>query len=340
MNRVLVTGGAGFMGSAFVRHLLGKYPDYRVVVLDKLTYAGNLDNLKPVESDPRYVFVRGDICDAALVERVIAEHGIEAIVNFAAETHVDRSLLDPTAFIQTDVFGTYVLLEAARKAGLGRFVQISTDEVYGHIERGSAKESDPLRPRSPYAASKAGGDLMALAYFASYGVPVCLTRASNNFGPYQYPEKFMPLFATNAIDGQPLPLYGDGRQVRDWLYVGDHCEGVDLVLHQGVPGQVYNLGGGNERYNIDIAQAIVDLLGKPGDLIRHVTDRPGHDRRYSIDAAKAQALGWRPRRRFEEALEATVRWYVDNEWWWRQIKSGEYWEYYQRQYGDRLKLQG
>ncbi len=339
MKNLLITGGAGFIGSNFVRYMLHKYPDYRLIVFDKLTYAGNLDNLRDVARQfaDRYAFVQGDICDAGAVEAAMQKYEIDAIVNFAAETHVDRSLLEPDAFIKTDVYGTYVLLEAAKGFGVERYHQVSTDEVYGDIPPGhSSVETDPLQARSPYSASKAGGDLMCLAYHNSYGLPVTLTRGSNNIGPYQYPEKVVPLFVTNAIDDLPLPLYGDGRQMRDYQYVLDHCEGIDLVLHRGQAGEVYNLGTGVETENIVMARAILDLLGKPYSLIRHVTDRPGHDRRYSLDVTKIRALGWQSRHSFEEAIEKTVRWYVDNEWWWRKIKSGEYKEYYKKWYGQRL----
>lgn len=339
VRNLLVTGGAGFIGSNFVRYVLGKVPHYTVTVLDKLTYAGNLDNLEDVaeQFSGRYAFVQADICDASAVYATIQAYNIHAIVNFAAETHVDRSLVEPDAFIKTDVYGTYVLLEAARKHGLERYHQVSTDEVYGDIPAGhSSQETDPLCPRSPYSASKTGGDLMCLAYHASFGLPVTITRGSNNIGPYQYPEKVVPLFITNAIDDQPLPLYGDGRQMRDYQYVLDHCEGIDLVLRQGQPGEVYNLGTGTETENIVMAHAILDLLGKPYSLIRHVTDRPGHDRRYSINVDKIRALGWQSREPFEQAIERTVRWYVDNEWWWRKIKSGEYLRFYRQWYGERL----
>jgi len=338
MRNILVTGGAGFIGSNFVHYMLEKYPDYRVVVLDKLTYAGNLDNLRDLEQNPRYHFVRGDICDIALVEQVMHEYAIDTIVNFAAESHVDRSLMEPGAFIQTDVFGTYVLLEAARKFGVERYHQVSTDEVYGEVLDGRSRETDRLHTRSPYSASKAGGDLMCLAYFTSFGVPVTITRGSNNIGPYQYPEKVVPLFITNAIDDIPLPVYGDGSQMRDYQYVLDHCEGIDVVLHHGQPGEIYNLGTGTEVRNLYMAQLILQMLGKPQSLIRFVTDRPGHDRRYALDCSKIQSLGWRSRHTFEEALEKTVRWYVDNAWWWRKIKSGEHYRaYYARQYGSRLQ---
>ncbi|MGQ9786919.1 MAG: dTDP-glucose 4,6-dehydratase [Anaerolineae bacterium] len=338
MRNILVTGGAGFIGSNFVHYILEKYPDYRVVVLDKLTYAGNLDNLRDLEQNPRYHFVQGDICDIALVEQVMREHTIDTIVNFAAESHVDRSLMEPGAFIQTDVFGTYVLLEAARKFGVERYHQVSTDEVYGEVLDGRSRETDRLHTRSPYSASKAGGDLMCLAYFTSFGVPVTITRGSNNIGPYQYPEKVVPLFITNAIDDIPLPVYGDGSQMRDYQYVLDHCEGIDVVLHRGQPGEIYNLGTGVEVRNLYMAQLILQLLGKPQSLIRFVTDRPGHDRRYALDCSKIQGLGWRSHHTFEEALEKTVRWYVDNAWWWRKIKSGEHYRaYYARQYGSRFQ---
>jgi len=341
VRNLLVTGGAGFIGSNFVRYMLHKYPDYRIVVYDKLTYAGNLANLRDVAEQfaDRYAFVKGDICDAETVRRVIREHDIDTIINFAAATHVDRSLMEPDEFIRTDVFGTYVLLEAAKEFGLERYHQISTDEVYGEILEGRAKETDPLHTRSPYSASKASGDLLCIAYTTSFGIPVTITRGSNNIGPYQYPEKVVPLFITNAIDDQPLPLYGDGTQMRDYQYVLDHCEGIDMVLHRGQPGEIYNLGTGIETRNIDMARAILDLLGKPHSLIQPVRDRPGHDRRYALDITKIRSLGWESRHTFEEALEKTVRWYVENEWWWRPIKSGKhYQEYYRRQYEERLKM--
>ncbi len=336
MRNLLITGGAGFIGSNFVHLVLEEYPDYRVVVLDKLTYAGNLDNLKGLDGNPRYAFVRGDICDAGAVEQVMQDHEIDTIVNFAAESHVDRSLMEPGAFIQTDVFGTYVLLEAARKFQVERYHQVSTDEVYGEVLENRSTEEDRLHTRSPYSASKAGGDMMCLAYFASFDVPVTITRGSNNIGPYQYPEKVVPLFITNAIDDIPLPLYGDGSQMRDYQYVRDHCEGIDTVLRRGQPGELYNLGTGVETRNLHMAQLILKLLGKPESLVQPVVDRPGHDRRYALDCSKVQALGWRSRHSFEKTLEKTVRWYVDNEWWWRKIKSGgHYQEYYARQYNGR-----
>jgi dTDP-glucose 4,6-dehydratase len=336
VRNYLVTGGAGFIGSNFVRYLLEKYRDIGVVVYDKLTYAGNLDNLLDVGGDPRYAFVQGDICDAATVAAAITDHQIDTIVNFAAESHVDRSILNPDAFVQTDVYGTYVLLEAARKFGLARYHQISTDEVYGHVHDGSSVETDPLAPRSPYAASKASADLMVHAYHITYGLPITISRGSNNIGPYQYPEKVIPLFVTNAIDDRPLPLYGDGLQMRDYQYVLDHCEGIDVVLQRGVLGEVYNIGTGSEMYNIDMAHLVLDTLGKPYSLIQPVQDRPGHDRRYSLDVSKLEALGWRSSHTCAEAIVKTVRWYQDNPWWWRKIKSGEHYQaFYHRWYAGR-----
>jgi dTDP-glucose 4,6-dehydratase len=334
--RILVTGGAGFIGSHLVRHLLAG-EEHQVVNLDALRYSGNLDNLKDLDGHPRYRFVHGDICDAALVDRAVREERIEAVVNCAAETHVDRSIIEPSGFVRTDVVGTSVLLEAARVCGVTRFVQVSTDEVYGDVPSGRSKESDPLAPRSPYSASKAGADLLALSYFTTYGFPVMVTRGSNTFGPNQYPEKFIPLFVTNALEDQPLPLYGDGLQQRDWLYVQDHCEGIALVLWKGEPGQAYNVGVGEERPNREVAEAILGLLGKPRSLVRHVTDRPGHDRRYALDCGKIAKLGWSPRFPFGEALKATVAWYRGNAWWWQKIKSGEFRAYYEKMYGARLR---
>lgn len=338
MESLLITGGAGFIGSNFVHYVLEKYPSCRVVVYDKLTYAGNLDNLRDAAGDPRYSFVRGDICDAELVEEVVREHEIDAIVNFAAETHVDRSILEPGSFIQTDVYGTHVLLEVVRKLGLRRMLHVSTDEVYGSITDGSSVETDNLLPNSPYSASKAGGDLMCRAYHVTYGVPVVITRGSNNFGPHQYPEKVIPLFITNALDDKPLPLYGDGLNVRDWLYVLDHCEAIDLMLREGRDGEVYNVGADHELTNLELTQTILDMMGKPSSLIQYVEDRLGHDRRYSLDSSKIQKLGWRTRHRFEDALEGTVRWYTENRWWWEKLKAGDYESYYREQYGTRRVL--
>ncbi|MHB9032529.1 MAG: dTDP-glucose 4,6-dehydratase [Anaerolineae bacterium] len=336
MRNILVTGGAGFIGSNFVTFLLEHYPDCRVVVYDKLTYAGNLNNLLAHKDDSRYAFVQGDICDAVVVRNTLLTHEIDTIVNFAAETHVDRSLTDAGDFVNTDVYGTFILLEAARELKLERYHQVSTDEVYGEILTGSSSEEYPIRTRSPYAASKAGADLMTLAYYTSFGLPVTITRGSNNIGPYQYPEKVVPLFITNAIDNKPLPIYGDGLQMRDYQYVGDHCEGIDFVLRKGELGQVYNLGTGSETRNIDMANMILELLDKPKTLLQYITDRPGHDRRYSLDVRKINGLGWRSKHDFSAALEATVRWYCDNEWWWREIKSGAHYQaYYQAHYSGR-----
>ena len=331
--RLLVTGGAGFIGSNFVRHVLAEHPEDTVVNLDKLTYAGNPANLADVAENPRYTFVHGDICDGKLVRDVA--RGVDAIVNFAAESHVDRSLLEPDAFLRTDVFGVFTLLEAVRELRVPRFVQISTDEVYGSFARGAAREDDPVRPTNPYSASKAGGDLLARAYWQTHGVPVVITRSSNNFGAYQYPEKVIPLFITNALDDETLPLYGDGRNVRDWLYVRDNCAAIDLVLRAGRDGEVYNVGGGHEVENVVLTHEILRLLDKPERLIRHVTDRPGHDRRYAVDSTKIWQLGWAPRYPFASALETTVRWYREHETWWRPLKSGEFRAYYERQYGQR-----
>jgi dTDP-glucose 4,6-dehydratase len=346
---LLVTGGAGFIGRSFVKLVLERYPDDRVTVLDKLTYAGRLENLVEFQADPRYRFVRGDIADPQAVEAaLVGESGtedfgqkedfgrVDALVSFAAETHVDRSLSAAGSFITTDVYGVHVLLEAIRQYPIERFLLVSTDEVYGSVEVGSSREGDRLDPRSPYAASKASGELLARAYFASYDLPILITRGSNTFGPYQYPEKLLPLFITNALDELPLPLYGDGQNVRDWLAVEDHCRAIDLVLRQGTLGEVYNVGGGNERTNLGLTRQVLSLLGKSEALIRFVADRPGHDRRYSVDSTKLRALGWQPEREFERALAATVSWYIANEDWWRPLKSGEWTEYYREHYGERL----
>lgn len=337
MKNILVTGGAGFIGSAFVRRMVEKYPEYNIIVLDKLTYAGNLDNLLPVHDAPNYRFERGDIAHRETVQRVLEQYAIDAIVNFAAESHVDRSILDPDAFVHTDVVGLYILLDVARKVGVQRLHHVSTDEVYGSIAEGFFREGDPLEPNSPYAASKAGGELMLRAYHVTYGMHTTVTRGSNTFGPYQYPEKIAPFFITEAIDDQPLPLYGDGMQVRDWLYVDDHCDAIDVVLHRGAPGAIYNVGGEHEMHNIDVTRFILRALGKPESLIRYVEDRPGHDRRYALTNDKIRAeLGWDAAHNFEDAMAATVRWYQENEWWWRKIKTGEYLEYYKAQYSARL----
>ena len=336
MVKVLVTGGAGFIGSNFVRFALAAHEDWRVTTLDKLTYAGRLENLQAVMNDPRHTFVRGDVTDpsvaAPLVERA------EIVVHFAAETHVDRSIQGAGEFITTDVYGTFVLLEAARQAPrLRRFVQISTDEVYGSVPEGASREGDELRPRNPYAASKAGADRLAYSFWATHDVPVVITRASNNYGPYQFPEKIIPLFITNAIDDRPVPLYGDGLNVRDWLHVDDHCRALDLLIDQGASGQVYNVGGGHEVPNVELTRAILTLLDKPCSLIQPVADRPGHDRRYSLDTTKLRGMGWRPQMRFEDGLADTVTWYRNHESWWRPITDGDpaFKAYYQEQYGHR-----
>ena len=328
--RVAVTGGAGFIGSHFIRLILHDHPDDEVVNLDQLTYAGNLDNLRDVEGDPRYTFVKGDICDPEVVDAVVG--GADVVVNFAAETHVDRSITGPQDFIRTDVLGTHVLLEAARRHGSARYLQVSTDEVYGSIDEGAFTEDDPLDPSSPYSASKAGADLLVLAAAATFGLPVLVTRSSNNYGPNQYPEKLIPLFVTNALGEAPLPVYGDGLQVRDWIHVEDNCRAIDLVLRRGREGAVYNVGGGNERTNLDLTRRVLRLLGKSDDLMRFVDDRPGHDRRYALDCARLRALGWEPRIAFDEGLAATVDWYAQNEWWWGKIKSGAWKDYYAAQY--------
>ena len=331
--KILVTGGAGFIGSNFIRYLLERHPHDSIVNLDKLTYAGNLENLRDVEASPRYTFIHGDLADSKLVREVAA--GVDAVVNMAAETQVDRSILDPGSFIQTDVYGTFVLLEAVRELRIPRMVHISTDEVYGSIETGAFRETDPLNPSNPYSASKAGGDLMVLAYWKTHRLPVLITRSSNNFGSFQYPEKVIPLFITNALTNLPLPLYGDGGNVRDWLYVWDNCAAIDLILRMGQDGEIYNIGGGAEVENLDLTRKILALLGKPESLIQFVTDRPGHDRRYALDCEKIRALGWRPAHTFDAALEETVRWYQEHEAWWRSLKSGEFLDYYRRQYEER-----
>ncbi len=335
MKRVLVTGGAGFIGSHFVKYALRQHPDWHIVNLDKLSYAGNLDNLTELPDAKRHEFVKGDIADHDLVAKLWQDK-FDYVVSFAAETHVDRSILWADDFIKTDVLGTFVLLEAARQFGVERFIQISTDEVYGSIESGSFTEQSPLNPRNPYSASKAGADRLAFAYFATHKVPVIITRCSNNFGPNQYPEKFIPLFVTNALEGKPLPLYGDGKNIRDWIYAEDHCAAVDFLIGRGQVGGVYNIAGGNEVENVEIARTICRHLGKPESLIQFVKDRPGHDRRYSLDAGKLAKLGWKPNRDFHAALRSTVDWYVQNPGWWQKIKSGEFKKYYQAQYGQRL----
>jgi len=333
---VLVTGGAGFIGSNFVRYALRAHADWRVTTLDKLTYCGRLENLQEVMSDPRHRFVQGDIADAAVSAPLVRD--ADVVVHFAAETHVDRSLQSAGEFIHTDVFGTFVLLEAARQAPhLKRFVQISTDEVYGSVPTGESTETDELKPRNPYSASKAGADRLAYSYFATYQVPVVITRASNNYGPNQFPEKVIPLFITNAMEDRGLPLYGDGMNVRDWLHVDDHCRGVDLLVERGQSGEVYNIGGGNEIPNVELTKRILQLTGKPASLITPVADRVGHDRRYALSTAKLRGMGWQPQVKFDDGLKATVDWYRTNTWWWEPIKHHDpaFKSYYKTQYEDR-----
>lgn len=333
--RWLVTGGLGFIGSNFIRLALRERPGLEIVNLDAMTYAGNPENLKDVEGEPRYRFIKGDIADPAAVRAALAG-GVDAILNFAAETHVDRSILDPEAFLRTDILGTHVLLEAVREQKIKRFLQVSTDEVYGDVAEGESKEADALRPRSPYSASKAGGDLQVLAYHTTFGTPVIITRGSNTYGPYQYPEKLIPLFITNLIDDQTVPLYGDGLQIRDWLHVEDHARGIMHVLEAGSLGEVYNLGGGNPRTNLEITGLLTRGCGRsPESHVRHVADREGHDRRYAIDTSKARALGWQPQVPFQSGIQNTIDWYRQNEAWWRPLKSGEFAAYYQRQYAHR-----
>lgn len=370
--KLLITGGAGFIGSNFVRYILDKYPHYKVIVLDNLSYAGNLDNLKDFLSSENlflekdyeteyphqvvdtldsssstilsklqtdaFLFIQGDICDKRLVDKIVS--GTEAILNFAAQTHVDRSIIEAGSFVTTDVYGVYVLLEAARRWLIKKFIQIGTDESYGSIKEGSFKETDPLRPNSPYAASKAAADLLVRSYYVTYEVPAIITRSSNNFGPYQHPEKLIPLFITNAIEGRDLPLYGDGMNIRDWLYVLDNCRAIDLVLHKGKIGETYNIGADNERTNIEVTKIILKLLNKPENLIRLVKDRPAHDRRYSLDSGKVKKLGWKTSYSFEEAMKETVRWYQENKEWWQKTKEKdkEFQRYYHLQYQKRERI--
>ena len=336
IRTILVTGGCGFIGSNFVRYLLRSY-DYKIINVDKLTYAGNLENLSDTSDHPNYEFVRGDIADKALIEG-LASKGVDAVVNFAAESHVDRSIEDPRIFIETNVLGTQALLEAARKYGIHRFVQISTDEVYGSLgPRGSFKEMSPLAPNSPYSASKTAADLLVRAYYKTYGLATIITRCSNNYGPYQFPEKLIPLMITNALENKPLPVYGDGMNVRDWIHVEDHCKAIDLIMHRGREGEVYNIGGNNELPNIEIVKIILKRLNKPESLIKFVEDRPGHDLRYAIDSDKLRdELGWDVMYPFEEGIDLTVRWYVEHQDWWEKIKTGEYLSYYEKMYGHRL----
>ena len=333
--KLLVTGGVGFIGSNFVRHIRQEHPDWEITNLDKLTYAGNLENLTDIQNQPGYHFVKGDIADRKLVDKLLSQ-GLDVIVNFAAESHVDRSILDASPFIETNVKGTQVLLEGAKKHGIQRFIQVSTDEVYGSIERGEFTEKSPLSPNSPYSASKAAADLLCRAYFETHHLPTIVTRCTNNFGPYQFPEKLIPLAVTNALEDKPVPVYGDGLNIRDWIFVGDHCRALDAVIQKGQPGEIYNIGGGNEKTNLELIRKLLELLNKPQSLIQFVTDRPAHDRRYAVDCARITTeLGWKPAYSFEKALSATVDWYLKNESWWRSIKSGEYAKYYERMYSHR-----
>jgi dTDP-glucose 4,6-dehydratase len=318
--QLLITGGLGFIGSNFIRQMLEDHPEYAIINLDKITYAGNPNNLKDISSNPHYSFIRGDICDQDLVDTIFRENSIDAVVHFAAESHVDRSIEDASVFVRTNVLGTHTLLEGALKYGTSKFIHVSTDEVYGSIRSGSFRETDNLNPSSPYSASKAASDLLARSYHITHGLPVIVTRCTNNFGPYQYPEKLIPLFATNLLDGKKIPVYGTGQNVRDWIYVIDHCRAIDFVLRHGTPGDVYNIGSGNEKSNMEITRQILEILGKDESMIEYVRDRPGHDWRYSLDSSKLRAMGWKPGFDFETALRATVAWYTENEWWWRPLK--------------------
>jgi dTDP-glucose 4,6-dehydratase len=334
LKKLLVTGGAGFIGSNFVRHILNTRDDCAVVVLDALTYAGHLENLEDVKDDPRFSFIKGDIRNSDDVSTPVANADI--VINFAAESHVDRSIYDPEAFITTDVMGVYALMEAARSHGIEKFIQISTDEVYGDVEEGFSTEVDPVSPNSPYSATKAGGELLARAYWRTYGVPVVVTRGSNTYGPYQQPEKLVPLFVSNAIDDKSLPVYGDGMQIRDWLHVIDHCTGVELAMDKGEPGEIYNVGGDNQRPNIEIIKIILEVTGKDDSLIKHVEDRPGHDRRYALDSTKLLELGWERKHDFDIGMRDTIRWYMENQDWWRSIKeSDEHRRFSDQWYADR-----
>lgn len=337
MKNILVTGGAGFIGSAFVRYMTAKYPQYNIITYDKLTYAGNMDNLLPVSDESNYRFERGDIADRTAVRRAYETHAIDTVVNFAAESHVDRSILEADAFIHTDVVGVFILLDEARQHGIERFLHVSTDEVYGDIEDDYfSREDDSFLPNSPYAASKAGGELMVRSYHVTHGMDTVITRGSNTYGPYQYPEKLMPFFITEALEDRPLPVYGDGKQIRDWLFVEDHVTGIDTVLHKGKSGEAYNIAGEDLRHNIEVTHRLLSLLGKPDTLIRHVPDREGHDRRYAMNCDKLRGLGWQQAHNFDDGVQATVDWFRNNEWWWRKIKTGEYMDYYKRQYAARL----
>ncbi|MDQ1000811.1 dTDP-glucose 4,6-dehydratase [Neobacillus niacini] len=339
--KLLVTGGAGFIGSNFVRYMVNKYPEYQIVNLDLLTYAGNLENLKDIENASNYKFVRGDISDREFINGLFQEENFNYVLNFAAESHVDRSITDPGIFVQTNIQGTLALLDAAKTFGVTKYLQVSTDEVYGTLgETGYFTEETPLAANSPYSASKAGADLLVRAYHETFGLPVNITRCSNNYGPFHFPEKLIPLMIINALHDKELPIYGDGLNIRDWLHVEDHCQAIDLVLHKGRNGEVYNVGGNNERTNIEIVKTILKHLNKPESLMKFVTDRPGHDRRYAIDATKLRTeLGWSPKYNFDTGIEQTINWYLNNREWWENIISGEYQDYVKSQYGDRLEVE-
>lgn len=335
MLKLLVTGGAGFIGSNFIRYILSEHIDWAVTNLDKLTYAGNLENLKGVEDNPRYHFVKGDILDREVVDKLLGK-GCDVIVNFAAESHVDRSILDASPFVKTNIEGTQILLDSARQYHVTRFIQISTDEVYGSIQEGRFTEDSPISPNSPYAASKAAAELLCYSYWRTYDIPILITRCSNNYGPFQFPEKLIPLVITNTLENKMIPVYGDGKNIRDWVYVEDHCRALGLVIQQGRVGEIYNISGDNERSNLELVKRILGIMGKPESLMKFVEDRLGHDRRYALDASKIQhELGWRPFHSFEEALSTTVEWYVNGKPWWSRIKSGDYAKYYQKVYGCR-----
>lgn len=331
--KLLITGGAGFIGSNFIHYILGKYPHYKIVNLDKLTYCGNLDNLKKVENNPRYKFIKGDICDKEKVDEIFEEEKPDLVVNFAAETHVDRSILNPDIFTKTNILGTHILLETARKFKIKRFLHISTDETYGSLKSGKFKEDDILAPNSPYSASKASADLLVRSYYKTFSLPVIITRSSNNYGPYQFPEKVIPLFISNILENKKIPLYGTGKNIRDWIYVLDNCEGLDAVLHNGEAGEIYNIGGGNEKTNLELAKIILSELGKDESQIEYVDDRLGHDFRYALDIEKVKKIGWQPRHSFEEAIKKTIRWYLENKDWLKKLKTKEFDKYYEKQYG-------
>ena len=332
--KLLITGGAGFIGSNFIHHILGKYPNYEVINIDKLTYCGNLENLEKVEDHEKYKFIKCDICDSEKIDEIFQEEKPDFVINFAAETHVDRSILDPDAFVRTNFLGTHVLLEAVKKYGIERFLHISTDETYGSIDNGKFKEDDVLLPNSPYSASKASADLLARSYFKTFSLPVVITRSSNNYGPYQFPEKVIPLFISNILQEKKVPLYGTGMNIRDWIYVQDNCEGLDAVLHDGKDGEIYNIGGGNEKTNLELTQIILNELGKDDSHIEYVDDRLGHDLRYALDIEKARKIGWEPKHTFEDAIKKTINWYLENEDWWKKLQTKELEEYYEKQYGN------